>query len=86
MVPGLTPPMRHNLLSFGKFQDRTLSYPILSMFQHDWPLVVKSASSLWHLLPTQTWRDSLPIDLLLTAVSVLVVALPRLEVLEGLTN
>jgi hypothetical protein len=31
-------------------------------------------------------RDSLPIDMLLSAVSVLVVAQPSLEVPEGLTN
>jgi hypothetical protein len=32
------------------------------------------------------WEDSLSIDMLLSAVSVLVVALPSLEVMEGLTN
>ena len=32
------------------------------------------------------WRDSLPIDMLLSAVSVLVVAQPSSEVPEGLTN
>ena len=34
----------------------------------------------------QTWRDSLPIDMLLSAVSVLVVAQPSSEVPEGLMN
>jgi len=34
----------------------------------------------------QTWRDSLPIDMLLFAVSVLVVAQPSSEVPEGLMN
>jgi hypothetical protein len=34
----------------------------------------------WHLLPKQTWKDSLPIDMFLSAVSVLVVALPSSEV------
>jgi hypothetical protein len=56
------------------------------MFHHDCPLVVKPASSPWHLLPKQTWRDSVPIDLLLSAVSVFVVVLPSLEVLEGLNE
>ena len=34
----------------------------------------------------KTWRDSLPIDMLLSAMSVLVVAQPSSEVLEGLMN
>jgi hypothetical protein len=34
----------------------------------------------------KTWRDSLPIDMLLSAVSVLAVAQPSLEVPEGLMN
>ena len=34
----------------------------------------------------ETWRDSLPIDMLLSAVSVLVVAQPSSEVPEGLMN
>jgi len=34
----------------------------------------------------KTWRDSLPIDMLLSAVSVLVVAQPSSEVPEGLMN
>jgi hypothetical protein len=35
---------------------------------------------------TQTWTDSLPIDMLLSAVSVLVAVLPSSEVPEGLMN
>jgi hypothetical protein len=35
---------------------------------------------------TQTWRDSVPIDMLLSAVSVLVVVLLRSEVPEELMN
>ena len=34
----------------------------------------------------KTWRDSLPIDMLLSAVSVLVVAQSSSEILEGLMN
>ena len=37
-------------------------------------------------LQKKTWRDSLPIDMLLSAVSVLVVAQSSSEILEGLTN
>jgi hypothetical protein len=38
------------------------------MFRHDCPLAVKPASTLWRLLPKQTWLDSLPSDMLLSAV------------------
>jgi hypothetical protein len=56
------------------------------MFHYDYPLTVKPASMPWHLLPKQTWKDSLPTDMLPSSVSVLVVALPSSEVLEGLMN
>jgi hypothetical protein len=56
------------------------------MFLHDRPLVVKPASTPWPLLPKQTWRDSLPADMLLSAVSTLVVALPSSEILKPLMN
>ena len=39
-----------------------------------------------HTHTKKTGRDSLPIDMLLSAVSVLVVAQPSSEVPEGLTN
>jgi hypothetical protein len=45
---------------------------------------VKPANMPWHLLHKQTWRDALPIDMLLSAVSVLVAALPSSEISEGL--
>jgi len=38
------------------------------------------------LVQKKTWRDSLPIDMLLSAVSVLVVAQSSSEILEGLMN
>jgi hypothetical protein len=56
------------------------------MFRHDCPLAVESASTPWSLLPKQTWRYSLPTDILLSAVSILVVALLSSEVPEGLWN
>jgi hypothetical protein len=56
------------------------------MFRHDCPLTVKPVSTPWRLLPKQTWRDSLSIDKLLSAVSVLVVVLPSLKVPQGLMN
>jgi hypothetical protein len=50
------------------------------------PLVVKSASTPWRLVPKKTWRDSLSIDMFLSAVSVLVVAQSSSEIPEGLMN
>jgi hypothetical protein len=47
---------------------------------------VKPASTSWRLLPQKTWRDSLPTDVLLSAVSALVVVLPSLEAPEELMN
>ena len=57
------------------------------MFSHDCPLAVKPASTPRCLLhKKKTWRDSLLIDILLSAVSVLVVARLISEVPEGVTN
>jgi hypothetical protein len=61
-------------------------FPVHAMFHHDCPLAVKPASTPWRLVHKKNWRDSLPIDMLISAVSVLVVAQPSLEVLEGLMN
>jgi len=47
---------------------------------------VEPASTPRPLVPKKTLRDSLPIDMLLSAVSVLVVAQSSSEVPEGLTN
>jgi len=49
-----------------------LLFPVHAMFRHDCPLAVKPASSPWRLVHEKTWRDSLPIDMLLSAVSALV--------------
>jgi hypothetical protein len=60
--------------------------PVLTMFRHHCPLPVKPGSTPWRLLLKQAWRDSLPVDKVLSAVSVLVVALPSSEFPEGLMN
>jgi hypothetical protein len=75
---GPKPPLHHhNWFSFGKFKDtECFLSPVLTMFRQDCPLVVKSTSMPWCLLPKQTWRDSWPTDILLSAVSILVVVLP----------
>jgi len=56
------------------------------IFHHDYPLAVEPASTRRPLVQKKTWRDSLPIDMLLSAVSVLVVAQSSSEIPEGLTN
>ena len=60
------------------------------MFRHDCPLTVKLASTQWNLAKkknkNKTWRDSAPIDMFLSAVSVLVVVQLSSEVPEGLMN
>jgi hypothetical protein len=73
------------VLANSKTQNTILS-PVLAIFHHDHPLAVKSASTQQRLLPKQTWRDSVPIDILLSAVFVLVVALSSSKVPEGHTN
>jgi hypothetical protein len=57
------------------------------MFRRDCPLTVKLASTQWNLVnKKKTWRDSPPIDMFLSAVSVLVVVQLSSEVPEGLMN
>jgi hypothetical protein len=84
---------RYNCLSFGKFQD-TEHFLIVCprhvssrrQDRHDCPLAAKATSTPWCLLPKQTGRDSLPIDMFLSAVSALVAVLLSLEVPEGSMN
>ena len=65
----------------------TFLFPVHAIFYHDCPLAVKPASTLRRLVnKKKTWRDSLPTDILLSAVSVLVVAQSSLEIPEGLMN
>ena len=56
-----------------------------AIFRHEYPLAVESASTPSPLVQ-KNLRDSLPIDMLLSAVSVLVVAQSSSEVPEGLMN
>jgi hypothetical protein len=67
-----------SVLANSNTQNTFLS-PVLAMFCHDCLLAVIPASMPWCLLPKQTWRDSPPIDMLPSPVSVLVVALPGSE-------
>jgi hypothetical protein len=74
-----------SVLANCKTQNAFLS-PVYAMFRYDCPLAVKPASTSWRLLPKKTCRESPPIDVLLSAVSVLAVALPSSEVQEGLMD
>ena len=57
-----------------------------AIFLHDYPIAVESGSTPKPIVQKKTWRDSLPIDMLLSAVSVLVVAQSSSEFPEGLMN
>ena len=57
-----------------------------AIFRHDYPLAVESGSTPRPLVQKKTWRNSLPIDMLLSTVSVLVVAQSSSEISEGLMN
>jgi len=57
-----------------------------AIFRHDYPLAVEPASTPRSLVQNKTLRDSLPIDMLLSAVSFLIVAQSSSEVPEGLMN
>jgi hypothetical protein len=74
-----------SLLANSKTQKAFLS-PVLAMFCQECPLAVKPESTPQRLILKQTRRDSLPTDMLLSAVSVLIVALPSSEIPEGLMN
>jgi len=78
---------RHNWLSFGKFQD-TESFLIHCARHFSSRLPPSGGTCKYAKGPSikKTLRDSLPIDMLLSAVSVLVVAQSSSEVPEGLMN
>jgi len=74
-----------SVLANSKTQ-KALLFPVHAMFRHDWSPAVKFASTPRRLMYKKTYRDSLPIGMLLSAVSVLLVAQPSSEFLEGLMN
>ena len=77
----------HNWLSFGKFQD---TERFLIHCERHFSSRLPPSGWSWKYLKApstkKTWRDSLTIDMLLSAVSVLVVAQSSLEIPEGLMN
>ena len=77
-----------NLAILANFKTQNASlFPVHAMFRHDCSLAVKPASRPRHLVhKKKTWRDSLTTDMLLSAVSALVVVQRSSEVPEGLMN
>jgi len=73
-----------SVLTNSKTQNAFL-FIMNAIFRHEYPLAVETSSTprpvVW-----KTWRDSLSIDMLLSAVSVLVVAQSSSEIPEGLMN
>ena len=61
-------------------------FTVNAIFLHDYPLTVEPGSTPRPLVQKKTWRDSVPIYMLLSAVSVLVVAQSSSEIPEGLMN
>ena len=82
------PPLHcHNWLSFGKFQDTERF--LIHYERHFSSRLPHSGGNCKYAKASstkKTWRDSLPIDMFLSAVSVLVVAQSSSENPEGLTN
>jgi len=74
-----------SVLANSKTQNAFL-FTVHAIFHHDYSLAVEPASPPRPLVQIKTLRDSVPIDMLLSAVSVLVVAQSSSEVPEGLMN
>ena len=74
-----------SVLANSKTQNAFL-FTVNAIFFHDYPLAVEPGISPRPLEQKKSWRDSLPIDMLLSAVSVLVIAQSNSEIPEGLMN
>ena len=61
-------------------------FSVHAIFLHDYPLAVEPASTPRPLVQKKTLRDFLPIDMLVSALSFLVVAQSSSEIPEGLMN
>ena len=74
-----------SVLANSKTQNAFL-FTVNAIFLHDYPVDVEPGSTPRPLVQKKTWTDSLPIDMLLSVVSVLVVAQSSSEIPEGLMN
>ena len=73
------------VLANSKTQNAFL-FTVNAIFRHDYPLAVEPGSTPRPLVQKKTWRDSLLIDMLLSTVSILVVAQSSSEIPEGLMD
>ena len=73
------------VLANSKTQNAFL-FTVNAIFRHDYPLAVEPGSTPSPLVQKKSWRYSLSIDMLLSAVSFLVVAQSSSEIPEGLMN
>ena len=62
-----------SVLANSKTQNAFL-FTVNAIFLHDYTIAVEPGSTPRPLVPKKTWRDSLPIDMLLSATSILVYA------------
>ena len=74
-----------SILANSKTQNVFL-FTVHAIFRDDYPLAVEPATTPRPLAQKKSLRDSLPIDMLLSVLSFLVVAQSSSEVPEGLTN
>ena len=74
-----------SVLANSKTQNAFL-FTVNAIFIHDYPLAVEHGSTPRPLVQKKSWRDSVPIDMLLSAQPVLVVAQSSSEIPEGLMN
>jgi len=74
-----------SVLANSKTQNAFL-FIVNAIFLHDYFLAVEPGSTPRPLVQKKTWRDSLPTDMLLSAMPVLVVAQSSSEITEGLMN
>jgi hypothetical protein len=88
VVHGSKPPLhRHNWLSYDKFQDKErFLIPCPRHVSLRLPPSCENCKYATAPSRQKTWRDSLSIDMLLSAVAVLVVAQPSSDVPDGLMN
>ena len=81
----VTPSQLTQFLANSKTKNAFL-FTVHAIFRHDYPLAVEPASTPRPLVQKKTLRDSVPIDMLVSAVSVLVVAQSSSDFPEGLMN
>jgi len=81
----VAPSQLTQFLANSKTQNAFL-FIVHAIFRHDYLLAVEPASTPRPLVQKKTLRNSLPIDMLLCAVSVLVVTQSSSGIPEGLMN